>query len=115
MGSTTYIITSERFNPLTDYRLYTTHFEHFNFVHSPQAIKLVAFIMSKICWIISLSQQSPATHSVSGKTDSWIIRAAGIPGSDDICPERGLHTTLGFSMNIGYGKIVAKANRDLRG
>ena len=64
------------------------------------------------CWITSLSQQSPATHSVSGKTDSWIIREAGIPGSDDTCPARGLHTTLGFSMNIGYGKIVAKANRN---
>ena len=34
MGSTTYIITSERFNPLTDYRLYTTHFKHFNFVYA---------------------------------------------------------------------------------
>ena len=39
--------TSERFNPLTYYRLYTTHFEHFNYVHPPQAIKPVAFILSK--------------------------------------------------------------------
>ena len=74
--------------------------------------RLAGTFLTFACWITSLSQQSPATHSVSGKTDSWIIREAGIPGSDDTCPARGLHTTLGFSMNIGYGKIVAKANRN---
>lgn len=65
------------------------------------------------CWITSLSQQSPATLLVSGKTDSWIIREAGISGSDDTCPERGLHDTLGLSIDTCYGKIIAKINRNL--